>query len=75
MRSTIDVSSLGGEPDPLLTRLEVETLQAMSADWHAGRRVGAEEYLKRHPEFEIRKDIDHKLMITVAPDGWLKRVR
>ena len=33
------------------------------------------EYLKRHPEFEIRKDIDHKLMITVAPDGYLKRVR
>ena len=33
------------------------------------------EYLKRHPEFEIRKDIDHKLMITVAPDGWLQRVR
>ena len=33
------------------------------------------DYLKRHPEFEIRKDIDHKLMITVAPDGWLKRVR
>ena len=33
------------------------------------------EYLKRHPEFEIRKDVDHKLMITVAPDGYLKRVR
>ena len=33
------------------------------------------EYLKHHPEFEIRKDIDHKLMITVAPDGYLKRVR
>jgi cephalosporin hydroxylase len=31
-------------------------------------------YLKTHPEFEIDKSIQHKLMITVAPDGYLKRV-
>jgi len=33
------------------------------------------EYLKTHPEFEIDKSIQHKLLITVAPDGYLKRVR
>ncbi|RAM63598.1 cephalosporin hydroxylase [Herbaspirillum rubrisubalbicans] len=33
------------------------------------------EYLKGHPEFEIDTDIHHKLLITVAPDGYLKRVR
>jgi cephalosporin hydroxylase len=33
------------------------------------------DFLKRHPEFEIDKSIQHKLMITVAPDGYLKRVR
>lgn len=33
------------------------------------------EYLKSHPEFEIDKSIDHKLLISVAPDGYLKRVR
>lgn len=33
------------------------------------------EYLKTHPEFEIDASIQHKLMITVAPDGYLKRVR
>ncbi len=33
------------------------------------------EYLKAHPEFEIDKSIQHKLQITVAPDGYLKRVR
>jgi len=33
------------------------------------------EYLKSHPEFEIDKAIDHKLQISVAPDGYLKRVR
>jgi len=33
------------------------------------------EYLKSHSEFEIDKSIQHKLLITVAPDGYLKRVR
>ncbi len=30
-------------------------------------------YLETHPEFEIDRDIQHKLLITVAPDGFLKR--
>ena len=33
------------------------------------------EYLKSHPEFEIDKSIQHKLLIIVAPDGYLKRVK
>ena len=33
------------------------------------------EYLKTHPEFEIDRSIQDKLLITVAPDGYLKRVR
>lgn len=32
------------------------------------------EYLKTHSEFEIDKNIDHKLLISVASDGYLKRV-
>jgi cephalosporin hydroxylase len=32
-------------------------------------------YLKVHPEFVIDKQMDHKLLISVAPDGYLKRVR
>lgn len=32
------------------------------------------EYLKSHPEFEIDKSVQNKLLITVAPDGYLKRV-
>ena len=32
------------------------------------------EYLESHPEFEIDKSIQHKLQLTVAPDGYLKRV-
>ena len=33
------------------------------------------EYLKTHPEFEIDKHMDHKLLISVAPDGYLKRIK
>lgn len=32
------------------------------------------EYLKTHPEFAIDHSIDKKLQITVAPDGYLKRI-
>ena len=31
------------------------------------------EYLKTHPEFEIDETIQNKLLVTVAPDGFLKR--
>lgn len=30
-------------------------------------------YVEKHPEFEIDRSIDQKLMITVAPDGFLRR--
>lgn len=31
------------------------------------------EFIKKHPEFEIDSQINHKLLITVAPDGYLRR--
>jgi cephalosporin hydroxylase len=45
--------------------------------WGKGNnpKTAAHEYLKKHPEFEIDKTIEHKLLITVAPDGYLKRIR
>jgi len=33
------------------------------------------EFLKTHSEFEIDKNIEHKLLITVAPDGYLRKCR
>lgn len=33
------------------------------------------EFVHSHSEFEIDRDIQHKLQITVAPDGFLRRVR
>jgi cephalosporin hydroxylase len=32
------------------------------------------EYLESHPEFEIDTNIQNKLLITVAPDGYLRRL-
>ncbi|MCI5136865.1 MAG: cephalosporin hydroxylase [Candidatus Electrothrix sp. AR1] len=32
------------------------------------------EYLRTHPEFEIDKSVQNKLLITVAPDGFLKKI-
>ena len=32
------------------------------------------EYLKTHQEFQIDKGVDNRLLISVAPDGYLKRV-
>lgn len=44
--------------------------------WSPGNnpKTAVWEYLKTHPEFEIDKTIQNKLLITVAPDGYLKRV-
>jgi cephalosporin hydroxylase len=45
--------------------------------WSVGNnpKTAVWEYLKTHPEFEIDKSIQHKLLITVAPDGYLKRLK
>jgi cephalosporin hydroxylase len=45
--------------------------------WEPGNnpKTAAWEYLKTHTEFQIDKRIDHKLLISVAPDGYLKRVK
>lgn len=38
-------------------------------------KTAVREYLKRHSEFEVDKNIDNKLLISVAPDGYLLRTR
>lgn len=44
--------------------------------WDVGNnpKTAVNEWLKTHPEFEIDKGIDNKLLISVAPDGYLKKV-
>jgi cephalosporin hydroxylase len=38
-------------------------------------KTAVREYLKTHPYFEIDKQIHDKLLITVAPDGYLRRIK
>jgi cephalosporin hydroxylase len=53
--------------------------KALSADrpWGPGDnpKTAARRYLEAHPEFEIDERIDHKVLIGVAPQGYLRRVR
>ena len=45
--------------------------------WGPGNnpKTAVHKWLKTHSEFEIDERIQNKLLITVAPDGYLKRVR
>ena len=47
-----------------------------SRSWGKGNnpKTAVSEYLKTHPEFEVDNSIQDKIMITVAPDGYLKRI-
>jgi cephalosporin hydroxylase len=37
-------------------------------------KTAVQEYLQSHNEFAIDKSIDNKLLISVAPDGYLLRI-
>jgi len=45
--------------------------------WGVGNnpKTAVQEYLKTHTEFQIDQNMHHKLLITVAPDGYLKRIQ
>jgi len=56
-----------------------EVPAAISADrpWGPGNnpKTAVREFLKSTDRFEIDEDIPNKLMITVAPDGYLRRIK
>jgi cephalosporin hydroxylase len=45
--------------------------------WDKGNnpKTAVWEFLKESSDFVIDKDIENKILITVAPDGYLKRIR
>ena len=45
--------------------------------WNPGNnpKIAVWEFLRDHSEFEIDRSIQNKLLITVAPDGYLKRIK
>lgn len=61
--------------DTIIEDLSAETFS--NRPWGPGNnpKTAVWAWLKSHPEFEIDRSIPDKLQITVAPDGFLKRVR
>ena len=45
--------------------------------WDKGNnpKTAVWEFLKENDSFAIDKDIENKILITVAPDGYLKRIK
>ncbi len=61
--------------DTIVEKLPLEFFS--DRPWGPGNNpsTATSEYLKSHPEFEVDNRIDNKLLISVAPGGYLKRVR
>jgi cephalosporin hydroxylase len=45
--------------------------------WSQGNnpKTAVFEFLKSNKDFQIDESIEHKLLITVAPSGYLKRIK
>jgi len=56
---------------------DMPTNMFLNRPWSRGNnpKTAVWEYLKSHPEFKVDKKIQHKLLLTVAPDGYLKRIK
>ncbi len=54
---------------------DIQNALFLDRPWGPGNnpKTAVWEYLKTHSEFEIDKSIQNKLLITVAPDGYLRR--
>jgi cephalosporin hydroxylase len=60
--------------DTLIEDMPAGSFPDRSWDKGDNPKTAVWEFLKSHPEFEIDASIQHKLLITVAPDGYLKRI-
>ncbi len=51
--------------------------QSTNRPWGIGNnpKTAVWEFMKDNTDYEIDKNIDNKLLISVAPDGYLKRVK
>ena len=60
--------------DTIVEDMPEETFQDRPWAPNNSPKTAVWEYLKKHPEFEADKIMDDKLMISVAPNGYLKKI-
>lgn len=61
--------------DTVIEHLPVDSF--VDRPWGRGNNAltAVAAYLKGHPEFEVDREIDNKLLVSVAPGGYLRRLR
>ena len=63
--------------DTIVENLPNNYIPGMKRPWSIGNNpmTAVDAFLEEHDQFEIDKDIDNKILISVAPRGYLKRVK
>lgn len=78
LKAYADLVSVGSYCVVFDTAIEDSPADAFpNRDWAPGNnpKTAVWEFLKENDHFEIDKKVEHKILITVAPDGYLKRVK
>ena len=76
LKAYADLTSVGSYCVVFDTLIEDRPQGFYDRPWDKGDnpKTAVWEYLKENDNFEIDKEIDNKILISVAPDGYLKRV-
>lgn len=63
--------------DSIVEKLPEDHLPGHVRPWGIGNNpwTALQAFIKENPGFEIDKSVDNKLLLSVAPDGYLKRVK
>lgn len=63
--------------DTIVENLPDNYIPGMKRPWGIGDNpmTAVDAFLKENDQFEINKDIDNKILISVAPEGYLKRTK
>ena len=61
--------------DTIIEDMPVDTYSDRPWDVGNNPKTAVHEYLQKHEEFVIDEEIENKLLFTVAPSGYLKRIR
>ncbi|WP_321777745.1 cephalosporin hydroxylase family protein [Sulfurimonas sp.] len=77
LRAYANLASIGSYCIVFDTLIEDMPKGFYDRPWDKGdnAKTAVWEYLKENDNFEIDKQIDNKLLISVAPDGYLKRIK